>query len=367
MKAKALSLLLCGITFYCQGQITIESGKDTDSTAVSKLTISGYADTYYQYNLNNPSPLGGNLGTTGAGRVLDIHHNQFVLNLLQTKFAFESDQIEVVLEPVFGPGAELGNYGNSATSLSIKQAYAAYSFSDKLKLTAGQYGTHIGLELVDAYLNFHYSIDYLMGNGPIYHTGVKLDYQPSEKFALMAGVVNGWDMLLDNNPGKSLAATAKFMPSDKAFIALNWIGGDEDPSLLTGDTVSSYKHMFDILAPFTFGDRFHLTLNGAYGWYNFGDQPTKNWGGAAVYMDYDFTKKFALGFRFEYLDDTPGAQNLGATVFDYTLTGVIKAANDHIYFKPEVRMDTSSQDIYFTATGLSNTQTTLGLGIIGVF
>lgn len=367
MKRIAITFLAAGLFSFASGQFTFERGTNTDSTSVSKLTISGYADTYYSYNFNQPKSNGGNLGTTGAGRVLDIHHNQIVMNLLQTKFSFESKQVQVVLEPVFGPGAELGNFGNSGTSFSVKQAYVGYDFNSKWKLTAGQYGTHIGWEVVDAPINFNYSIDYLMGNGPIYHTGAKLDFTPTDKFGLMFGVVNGWDNLVDNNEGKSLAARMTLTPSDKATIYFNWIGGDEDPSILTGDSIHSYKHMVDLTAPLKITDKFNITLNGAFGWYGYDTLAVINWGGAAVYFDYSFSSKFAMGLRLEYLDDTNGSQNIGASYQGYTLTGIIKAANNHVLFKPEFRLDTSSKEIYFAKTGVSNNQSTLALAVIGVF
>ena len=60
------------------------------------------------------------------------------------------------MDLTFGPNANLGNYGNSAfsTAFAIKQAYFTYKFTDKFSMTAGQFGTHIGYEVIDAPANF---------------------------------------------------------------------------------------------------------------------------------------------------------------------------------------------------------------------
>jgi len=147
---------------------TIVFGQDNDSSEPEsespqdKLTLSGFTDIYYSYNTNNPGSLG-NWGTNGVGRIFDGQHNQIILNIFQTKVTYQNDQLEIVGDLLFGPGAELANFGNSGTAYSIKQAYLAYSVNDDLTFTIGQYGTHIGYELVDAGDNFNYSLSYLFG------------------------------------------------------------------------------------------------------------------------------------------------------------------------------------------------------------
>jgi hypothetical protein len=81
------------------------------------------------------------------------------------------------LTSIHGPNAELTNFNNlrggasSTTSTAIKQAYVAANIAKGLKLTAGQFGTHIGYEVVESYQNANYMLGYLFGFGPFYHTG----------------------------------------------------------------------------------------------------------------------------------------------------------------------------------------------------
>lgn len=339
-----------------------------DSTNTGNLTLSGFTDVYYSYNTNDPGLLG-NWGTNGVGRIFDGQHNQIAFNMLQTKLTYESDRLEIVGDLLFGPGAGLANFGNTGTAISIKQAYLAYGFCDDFTFTIGQFGTHIGYELVDAPDNFHYSLSYLFGNGPFYHTGAKVDYAASDKIGFMVGVLNGWDNLVDNNLAKSYAAQVSLTPNDNIGIYLNWIGGDEDSSVITGDSLSSFKQMTDLTAYFAVSDKFNVGINAAFGVYDFEGMETMNWGGAALYLDYALCDSFALGGRAEFFDDVSGVQYVGAAYMGYTLTGVIKAADDRLLIKPEIRYDSSNESIYFSGDSgsIADNQTTFGISFIGKY
>lgn len=365
---KRLSFFVAGLFFA-----SLVHGQNTETVVAdsskSNVTISGFMDVYYSYNTNKPG-LRGNWGTNGVGRIFDGEHNQIAFNMFQTKVVYENNRLEVVGDLLFGPGAELANFGNTGTALSIKQAYLAYGINDKLTFTIGQFGTHIGYELVDAPDNFNYSLSYLFGNGPFYHTGAKLDYALSEKIAFMAGVLNGWDNLIDNNLAKSFALQMSVTPNDDISLYLNWIGGNEDPSSITGDTLKSFKHMTDLTAFYAVSEKINVGVNAALGFYNFDTLDTKNWGGAALYFDYTISDHFALGVRVEYFDDVSGAQYVGATYTGYTLTGVIITANEHLFIKPELRYDIANKGIYFadnSGTNFTNTQFTAGIAIIAKF
>ena len=88
-------------------------------------------------------------------------------------------------------------------------------------MTAGQFGTHIGYEVIDAPANFNYSLSNLFNNGPFYHTGVKATYAFTDKVSLMAGVVNNVDGLGDNNRKKGIIAQLFISPVAGWNVYLN--------------------------------------------------------------------------------------------------------------------------------------------------
>lgn len=366
-------LLLIALLFVCEFSLYAQETEEATESEQGKLAISGYVDAYYQYNFNDPES-----GTNG-GRVFDLYHNQFSLGLVQTMFTYTKGRLTGVADLTFGPNAELGNFGNDGTAKIIKQAYISYAISEKVGFTIGQYGTHIGYELIDAPLNFNYSLSYLFGNGPFYHTGAKLDFALSESIGLMVGVVNGWDALVDYNEKKSITAQFSVAPSDQFSLYLNWIGGDEYAGgSAFGDTEDSFTSLFDITTSYQASDAFLIGLNAAYGSFKSGaDTPVlgdpysddATWAGAALYLNYATSETFALGFRGEHFSDPDGVRYSGPLeVTAFTFTGDIKLADGSFMIKPEIRMDFAKDQFFEEGDGeATKSQFTAGAAFIYAF
>lgn len=362
-------------------------GQDTTSTEESKagsLSISGYVDAYYTYNFNKPPHTAG-LAWENAGRIFDIKHNEISLGLAQTKFAYTKGRLTGVIDLTYGPNAALGNFGNVfGSDIHIKQAYMDLGITDKLTFTIGQFGTHVGYELIDAPLNFNYSLSYLFGNGPFYHTGAKLAYSFSDKFGVMAGVVNGWDSGLDFNDKKSFIAQVYAAPVEGWDIYVNWVGGDEQngvsfPTISAVDSASTVSHIFDLTTAYQVTDKFKVGLNAAYGTGNLVrdtmsilEEKYKNgsWYGAALYLNYAISDKVGLGLRAERFKDEEGLRYFApTTVTEFTLTGDFKFAGGNFMWKPEIRFDTAADDVFLDEDGLltNSTQLTIGTAFIFAF
>ncbi|MFD3000959.1 porin [Pontibacter toksunensis] len=342
--------------------------------AKGALTVSGYVDAYYQYNLNNPE------SGLNQGRIFDTKHNTFALGLVQTMFTYTKGKATVVADLTFGPNAELGNFGNEGTARVIKQAYLSYDFTPKLNFTIGQYGTHIGYELIDAPLNYNYSLSYLFGNGPFYHTGAKLNFNASEKLGLMLGVVNGWDCLQDFNSKKSVTAQARISPLPGFDMYFNWIGGDEYNTLSSfGGTRGSYTSLYDFTSSYQLNEALKIGVNAAYGAFYSGSSESDetdpwaddaSWGGGALYLNYATSSNFGIGMRAEYYTDPEGVRYFGPMeVASLTLTGDIRLAEGNFNIKPEIRFDKSNDDFFENSNGLytKKSQTTFGAAFIYSF
>ena len=157
----------------------LATAQDSTKSDIGKFTFSGYIDTYYSANFNSPANRL-NLGASGVARAFDQRAGQFTLGTIEAKMTYAYKSIEVVGDLFFGPHADLGSYGNVAgplqlysgtpiggsTGLAIKQAYINWKATDALTITMGQFGTHIGYEVIDAPLNYHYSLSNLFNNGP---------------------------------------------------------------------------------------------------------------------------------------------------------------------------------------------------------
>ncbi len=337
--------------------------EDKQEEDKGKFTYSGYFDTYYFANLNQPSTRN-NLGSSGISRGFDRYVGQFQLGMFLNRMSYAYKNTEVVGEIGFGPNVEYGSYGNdfryrwgtvvansTYSAIMIKQAYINYKATDKLTLTAGQFGTHIGYELIDAPLNFHYSINNTFNAGiPFYHLGLKGTYAFSDKVSLMAGIVNGTDNINDNNRAKSFIGQLFVSPAKGLSIYFNTIQGNEGNARSNGQDTTSYFGVLDLVITYQLSERISLatwlmqgTLKGEFQGGNYTSE-AKHWGGANLYVAYKFSDIFSLGTRLEYFDNTSGARALltngeGTDVHTYTFTGNVTLADGKLLLKPEFRYD----------------------------
>jgi hypothetical protein len=350
-----------------------------------KITLSGYIDSYIIHAFNSPKSgtLMGNPAVYGGlpvGRAFDRLQDQFALGLVQTKFTYSDKKSDLVVDLTFGPNAELGNFGNTrsttlwtsgnnyqsqliGTSAAIKQAYFTYKATDKWSFTVGQFGTHIGYEVIDAPINYHYSLSNLFNNGPFYHIGFKANYAVSDKVTLMAGLVNNWDNLFDNNTQKSVVAQVYVKPAEGFNVYLNYIGGYGDDTYLSTVATSSSKaylenytrQLFDLTTGYQITSKFYLGLNAAYGFYNFTATGTDaddikatfgstspSWGGYALYTNYAISDVLGIGLRYEDFNDENYVRYLGTKNTSITITAPITLADGHLIVKPELRLDNAT-------------------------
>jgi hypothetical protein len=368
-----------------------EAKKAEDEEEDGKLSISGYLDSYFFHNFNNPASRD-NMGQSGVGRGFDRRVDQFALGMVQTIFTYSNKKSEMVADLAFGPSAQYGNYGNVPnmapaygwpvgndvyTGIMIKQAYWKYKVTDKLSFTMGQFGTHIGYELIDAPLNFFYSINHTFNSGiPFYHTGLKGTYAFGDKVSLMLGVVNGFDFIDDNNRSKGLIGQLSLAPVEGLSVYFNYINTNEVNADATGKTPAGNFTVYDLNGAYAFSEKFSLGY-----WFMFGSQHgelgspgtfipadgdlvgKKTWYGANLYLTYAFSDLFSLGTRLEHFNNESGARGLrnfdatgvaiGASCNTVTVTGNFTLADGHLLLKPEFRMDMFSK---LTEAGNENYQ-----------
>ncbi|MCU0448379.1 MAG: porin [Bernardetiaceae bacterium] len=346
-----------------------------------KLTINGYFDTYYFTNFNRPASRD-NMGQSGVGRGFDRRVDQFQLGMVQTVFKYTTKKSELVADLAYGPNAVYGNYGNVPTSLGvrssfygtpvfndaasaliIKQAFFTFHATDRLSFTAGQFGTHIGYEYIDAPLNYHYSINHTFNSGvPFYHTGLKSTLKISDKVTAMLGVTNGFDFANDNNRKKGIIGQLAVSPSEKFSAYLNYIRTNEANTDSLGKTPAGIFQVVDLNGVWKASEKLHIGF-----WTMFGAQKGQvdapgtfavadgdltswhHWEGFNLYLTYFATDVFSLGLRSEYFSNLQGARGLrnvdhtgtavGADVRTFTLTGTFKLADGHLQLKPELRAD----------------------------
>ena len=306
-------------------------------TPVPATTFRGSADMYYKYDFAN---LVGNGKTSFTNS-----HNSFELGMVSIAASHKMGKASVFVDLGFGNRAKEFAYNDTSSSFMIKQLNFTYEISDKFKITAGSFGTHIGYELLDAVDNKNYSMSYAFTNGPFFNTGVKAQYT-SGKVSFMAGVTNPTDFKTAIEAGstqKTLIGQIAYI-GDTGSIYFNATSGSSNPATTVNKT------QFDVVASKKISDKFSLGFNGTYALINddMGSANDEKWFAVIGYASYAPKNNLSLAYRLEYFDATNAAVTLsalgGSRIVGNTLSLNYKVGNLTII--PEVRVDLSSEDVF---------------------
>ena len=322
--------------------------------------LSGAADVYYRYNFNDPHDLPSGANNFNNLTSFTNSQNSFELGMISLKAEHSFGKASMVGDFGFGRRVEEFSYTdgpsqNGFVSLAnIKQLYLSYAISDKFKLTAGKWATHVGYELVDPYLNRNYSMSYMFSYGPFFHTGLKADISLGGKTALMVGIANPTDFTTTTSTSKFVIAQFSTGSSDDKFKAyLNYQGGKY--------AVESSLNQFDLVLTAALADKFSIGYNGTVQTRKPSGGSSDSWWGSALYLNADPTEHFGLTLRGEYVHDEKGVVPIGNgnNIIETTLTGIFKVGN--LSIMPELRLDNASKGVSpfrkNTGTGSATTAT----------
>ena len=336
------------------------------------IAVNAFVSSAYQYNGNRPA------NGTNSYRVFDFNDNSFNLDVAELVV-----QIAASKPNDAGFRVDLAG-GNSVPQVSkaqdqtvaqfdLQQVFASYiaPLGSGLRFDVGKYVTHMGYELIEGYdgYNDNYSRSILFGYAiPFTHTGVKASYAFSSKLSGMVEVVNGWDLVHDNNRAKSVGAQLAVMPAASVNVFLNWIGGAE----IENDN-HSRRNVFDVAATFKPTGMVTVGLNGDYGTEAGTSRVEPGadaiWKGIAGYLTIAPTGRLSFALRGETLQDNGGTRfgtDSRTTLSEGTFTPAFKFT-DHVVLRGEVRYDRASQPILAKGDSFSDRQTTAGVNFIIVY
>jgi hypothetical protein len=337
-----------------------------------EIAVNAFVSTAYVYNANRPST------GTSSYRVFDFIDNSFNLDVAELVVQIAPTKPN---DAGFRVDLAVGNsipqvtksQDQTVAQFDVQQLFVSYiaPIGSGLRFDFGKYVTHLGYELIEGYdgYNDNYSRSILFGYAiPFTHTGVKASYAFSGKVAAMVEVVNGWDLVRDNNHSKSVGAQLALTPVAPLSVLLNWIGGPE----LAGNNHSN-RNVFDLVAILKPTTRLTLGVNGDYGKENGTSlvNPGSDaiWKGIAGYATLALTDKFSVGLRGETFHDEDGVR-LGtgtkATLSEGTFTPAYKFT-DHVLLRGEVRYDKADQPILTKRATFADKQTTVGVNVIFVY
>ncbi len=305
-----------------------------DSASKGTLTINGSIDAYYRYNFQNAK----DSGYTNNYTSFTNSQNSFELGMASLKAEYAIGKVDGVIDLGFGRRAEEFSYNDVGTLAAVKQAYVSYAPSDKVKFTMGKWATHVGYELLDAYLNRNYSMDYMFSYGPFFHTGIKMDVTANSNFGFMVGVANPTDMVTASFAKKFFLGQVHLASTNaKVNAYINYVGGK--------DMADAVNNQIDAVVTGTVSDKFSVGYNGTVKFVKPSGGSSNSWWGSAIYLNYDPSAIFGLTARGEYFGDEKAVAGFGTDIFDFTLSGDIRI--DNLTIIPEFRVDAAKDPIFF--------------------
>lgn len=205
-------------------------------SVLDKISADAFADTYGSINYNFPKPQGP-LALSPSGiavggndfRAFDTAEG-FSINWIGVNATYAADPIGGTVSLRMGPSAVRYNAGpDDVNGLQfVKQAYATWKPVGKLTLDLGKWDQPYGSEVADSQLNIDYTRSLLFWYAqPLFFTGLRVDYAPSDAVDLKVFAANGWNNSIDNNRGKSFGAQIVLKPVDQIVFYVGDVVGPE--------------------------------------------------------------------------------------------------------------------------------------------
>lgn len=288
-----------------EGLVPSGGAKTETVKALSDITLSGFVTASYFYDFSTPPDRKSN------GYLWNTSHNSFSLN--KVKLTLASRPVERSGEKwdagyrvsmMWGEDSSVVNTGGELQGLeNLREAYVELNapIGTGLNLRAGQLISLLNYESGDggaANANFSQGYQwYYTGNGP--SAGVQAGYNITDSVDLKLRLQNGlYAGAVDGNNAKTFLGALGIKPTDKSWISLIGFVGDESDTL----NVSGGSALAGVQITKELG------LGLEFDYFVFDpDGPAKAdlWS-IGGWFTYDFTPKFGVALRADYLDDRDG-------------------------------------------------------------
>lgn len=336
------SLTLFTILAWAQAQE--EAARPQPAKIPVEANFSGYAAVSAHWNFNNPK------GRMSALRSYDARSDTFTLNAVHAAVTLDLGKgVTAVVEADAGSDASVNRLdpgGVEEINFDLQEAYVTYALPGlPFGFKAGKFATTAGIEVIESPDNPTITRGFLFGLAePFTHVGFLVSWKEGP-FEAAAGAVNGWDVVADNNTGKTALGKLTAACEDRCGITISLLVGPEqedanDPIRRTVD-VTGFVSPFSILRLNVQGlwgdDEVEVISRRRVRWYGFGLQPVLA-----------PTEEFSAGFRVEWFRDGDGARTGvpgGAEVWNLTVAPALRVT-DHLTVRIEGRLDRASEDLF---------------------
>ncbi|HNU59386.1 MAG TPA: porin [Aquaticitalea sp.] len=298
------------LIFAILSAISVNSFAQTDPTN-NPLTISGYAETYYSYDLNNPSD------HNRPGFVYSHNrHNEINLNLGFIKAAYATENVRANLAIMTGNYANANLAAEPGVLRNIFEANAGIKISKtkKLWVDAGIFASHIGFESAIGKDCWNLTRGILADNSPYYESGVKVSYtSDNDKWFVSGLILNGWQRIqrVTGNNTPSFGHQLTFKPNSRITLNSSSFIGSDSP-----DSTRQMRYFHNFYGQFQLTEKFGMIVGFDLGAQQKakGSSDYNTWYTPNLIVKYVPNEKISIAARGEYYSDAHGVIiNTGTT------------------------------------------------------
>ncbi len=346
---KRYSLLLLLLIVYLQNLSAQNPGP----------SITGHIEVTYNYYFGDT--------TVNVLRSYDAKADQILLNNAHIAFSGDPSK-KLSYDAEIDLGTDAGVHGllnqtggGPGIGVDIQEAYMTYSFTDDFKFTGGRFATFEGIEVIEGPANPTISRGYLYGLAEAYtHVGGYFTFIASNQVDVKFGVVNGWDLLIDNNKDKTIIGRLGINLGDPLAFGASFSWGVEQP-----DPSNNSRTSIDLTGLTKVIPGVTLNFQANYGAESFGTVDA-SWFGFGIQPVISLSDIIDIGTRLEYFSDKDGVRT-GTGIKDFNALNVTLVPTfrmDDFTFRVEYRFDNSNNAIFPVSNDIpSKTSSTVSLGI----
>jgi len=293
---KILKTILTIALLTILSSTSYSQGKEGILKYFENFSISTYADAYYGWNTDKYSKIRKFDG-------MDMTRDEFRLNIAQFSLAYNAENVRGIVTLHYGDYAK---YNWLTENQNLQEANVGFKVAKGLWVDAGYFLTHIGPEgmLKNNFINSFSLPSYYE---PFYQSGVKVSYNFNDKVDASIYVINGYNVIEDNNKNKSVGVQINYQVHDFVKLTYNNIIGNEQPSPLPGKTRILNNFIINYGCPCA---KWDAIISGEFGTQE-GSKlsdptaPAYTYGGM-VSLRYRFTKKYSTTVRGDFYQDLDG-------------------------------------------------------------
>jgi hypothetical protein len=319
---------------------------------------SGYIEATYNYNISGDT-------TVNVLRSYDARSKQILLNNVHiVASGAPSDKVSYTAELDFGTDAAVHGLVHQTSiggpvAVDVQEAYMTYAFSDQFKFTGGKFVTFEGIEVIEGPVNPTISRGYLYGLAEAFtHVGGYFTFIPSNEVDIKLGIVNGWDVLIDNNTDKTIIGRFGVNLGDPLAFGISGSWGVEQTASEDARTSIDLTGVTKAIPGVT------LNFQGNYGAETIGTVDA-TWMGFGIQPVITLSDNIDIGARIEYFSDKDGVRTFGIEDFNaLNITLVPTFKYDGFAFRFEYRFDNASDEVFpVSEDEPSKTLSTISVGV----